>query len=137
MIHPVALRQSYSFSLFTSAVLGNGFQQATVSASQMDFESAISQAPNIPIIHQQILPRLPEGTPQDPRDLTYMRLRLSSGEYRIIAHEWLRDTPIPVDIQVVVATIRVDKAEDTNVIRDALIAAGISSFTLEYQRKTS
>ena len=135
MIHRVSLRGSYSFSLFSSAILGDGFDQAVVICTEMDFESAISVAPNTPIVHQQILPKLPDGTPRDPRDLTYMRLRLGSGETRVIAHEWLRGAPTPIDVQTIIATIQVESGSNINVVRDALIAAGIDKFSLTYQKK--
>jgi len=96
----------------------------------LDFDTAISLQSDLVAIHAAVLPDLPVGTPINARELTYYRIRTSSGESRVIASVWVLGDPTVISDQTAVFTINSIDATTISLIRDLLVANGITNFTV-------
>lgn len=82
----------YSFSVYPVALLGNDFTDVTVLAT-LDEETA-RQTIDTYAVHRQYYPSLPADTPDDPTAYDYVKLRMKSGEIRIIGIPWIDPTTV-------------------------------------------
>jgi hypothetical protein len=126
-------RSVYNISLRAPSVLGSGYRGATITTIEMDYEDAIRHQQNLTDIHKQALPQLPTGTPSNARDLTYMKIRTTSGESVIIAHEWIGSQPELVENRTIRVLVNDATTKDMQVIRDCLVARGFTNITLDFQ----
>mgnify|MGYP001237364237 CR=1 FL=1 len=122
------VRTDYLFRFHSPSILSTGYR-ATLMAI-LDFDTAISLQSDLVAIHAAVLPDLPVGTPINARELTYYRIRTSSGESRVIASVWVLGDPTVISDQTAVFTINSIDATTISLIRDLLVANGITNFTV-------
>lgn len=88
-ISDIEVKQKISFEVYPIAQLGNVFQNVTYCGS---FDAQLASVLNFDIAanHGAMYPSLPAGTPSDYTQYTYCRVQMPSGEFQILAHEWIR-----------------------------------------------
>jgi hypothetical protein len=127
--YPLQIKQAYDFTLYAPGVLGLGFQNAVVMAI-MDYDTAKLTQDIIPL-HIQAYPSLPVGTPRNAKDLTYVKIRTSLNEIRILAMDWISAAPTLVTSQTLKVTVSQTSIGDIALIRDLLVANGFTSILIE------
>jgi hypothetical protein len=126
------INQVYSFNVFPVQVLGNNFKNVTIQGV-MDAESA-GQFIDIQGVHREIYPFLPAGTPSDPFQYTYLKIKNSSGAVQYLAVPWIDDSSVVlVTARTCVATIANVSATDLDNIKAALLRNGFPNVTLALQ----
>lgn len=121
--------KSYDFTLFAPGVLGQGYNNATVTAI-MDFDSA-KQIQDIIPLHTQAYPDLPIGTPRNAKDLIYVKLKTSIGETRVVAMNWISGDPVLVNSQTVKVIISNISSSDIPRIASVLNSNGFLNVVIE------
>ncbi len=128
MYYNLEIKQSYDFSLLASGILGLGHKNATVMAI-MDFDSA-KLIQDITTIHSSIYGSLATGTPRNAQDLTYIKIKTSEGEVKVIAMDWLSTEPILVTAKTIVVKINQVAISNIPLIKDILLQNGFSDITI-------
>lgn len=96
---------TYSFQVYPVAQLGNNFQNVVVLAV-LDATTVQQLGIDIWGMHMQLYPSLPEGTPNDPTQYQYIRIKLQSGQTTILAVPWIDDSTVElVSAQTLAAVI--------------------------------
>lgn len=120
----------YTFNTNAPALLGIEIKNAKL-ISILDYDTAIIFE-DITTKYRQIFPLLPNGTPDDPRSCLYYRFKSESGEFIILADQWINMQSVEaidaVTLQVTIAHAVVD---DIRRIRDALNILGLRSFDIK------
>lgn len=129
MYYALNLKQAYNFVLRAPALLGTGYQNAVVMAI-MDYDSAKVIQDVIPL-HRAAYPYLETGTPRDPKDLLYIKLKTVSGEIRIVAMDWLAGEPVVVTTQTLKITLANVAVSDIAILKQVLIQNGFNEFEIE------
>lgn len=123
MTYNYQLGQILSFDVYPSAVLGDNFQNVTV-LSLLDPQSA-NQVIDIVGAHASVFPYLPTGTPNDPTQYNYVKIRTASGQITAIGMPWINESTITATTnQVITATVSGVTASDVQGVQNALIANG-------------
>lgn len=125
----IEIGQTYNITLKAVAILGIGYENAIVTSVLM-YNDAVKFQGDLAATHATVYPTLGTGISRDARDLTYIRIKTSSGDYRIIAHEWIATQPTLVNSQTVRLIIHGVSSSDMNTIRDLLIRSGFNNFDL-------
>lgn len=128
--YPLKLKQAYNFVLKAPALLGLGYQDATV-LGVMDFDTAIKHQGDLVALHTQVYPYLGLDVSLNARDLTYIRIRTSANEYRILAMEWIAAEPSLVTAQSIRIIVNQVSVQDMQLIKDVLVSNGFNHFTME------
>lgn len=84
----LTLRKTYDFGVYGSTVLGNNYKHVTVLA-YLDYESAIQFGQDIRALHQQLYAYLPTGTPNDPTQYNYYKLKTLNGSTIVLGELWI------------------------------------------------
>lgn len=128
---PESIGLTYRFLNYAPAILGSGYEAATV-MSILDFETASNFGIDLIGLHRQILPMLPVGTIDDPTAYTYVRIKLAdTGKSTILGIPWIREESIQrIDSQTVSVKVLNCAAQDTIRIRDALVRAGFDQLVI-------
>lgn len=84
---------TYSFQVYPVAQLGNNFQN-TVVLAKLDADTVKQLGVDIWGMHKQLYASLPSGTPNDPTQYQYLRLKLQSGQTTILAVPWIDDSTV-------------------------------------------
>lgn len=82
-----------NFDVYPAAILGSNFNNVRVEAI-LDAETARMIGYDPWSMHVNVYPTLPEGTPNDPNDYLFVRLKLESGESTIVGLPWIREESI-------------------------------------------
>jgi hypothetical protein len=90
--YPFEVKKVYSFTLYPATVMPGDFTNVTVMAI-MDYDSALQFA-DIPAIHPNVFPYLPSGTPNDPTQYDYLKVKLSSGVVTVLGIPWINEATI-------------------------------------------
>lgn len=130
MSYAYQIKQAYSFQVYPSALLGTGFQNVTVLAV-MDQETA-NRETDTQAQHVQVYPTLPAGTPNDPAQYNYLKVRMPNGSTTILGMAWIKEDTI---VQVTTGTIVVkitssSPAADLAKVRNALLQNGFTAIDL-------
>jgi hypothetical protein len=132
MSYNFQIREIYSFDVYPTSVLGNGFQNVTVLAV-MDQETA-NQIVDTQALHVNVFPWLPVGTPNNPNGYSYLKIRTANGEDTVLGVPWINEASIS---HVVSTTINVKvgnvQASDLPAIRDALLQNGFTAIELSVE----
>lgn len=124
MYYNLSIKQSYDFSLLASGILGLGYKNATVMAI-MDYDSA-KLVNDVTTMHSQVYKNLPAGTPRNPADLTYVKIKTASGDVRAVAMDWIASEPVIVTSKTVLVKINQTPISSISLIKDILIQNGFS-----------
>lgn len=126
--YALQLKSAYNFTMRAGAILGYSYKNAVV-LGLLDFESARALQDIAPI-HAQIYSQLPPGTPRDATQLTYVKVRTSTGETRVFAMDWIAEQPTLVTSQSFTVLVHNVSAGDQARLRQALLANGFNSFEI-------
>lgn len=119
--------ETISFEVYPSTLLGNGFNDVVVEgevsadvARMLGFDY-ISQ-------HANVYPTLPEGTPANPTQYSYLVFRTVSGQQKIVGVPWIKiDTLVRRETTSVFVEVPGAGATDVSAIVAALSANGYRS----------
>ncbi len=132
MTFQYSIKGVYSFDVYPTALLGNDWTKTTVMAV-MDYETA-KQFADVDALHVSVYPYLPVGTPDDPSQYDYLKVRTQSGVVTYLGRTWVNESSITaVDSVVIVAVIDNVSSANLNDVRNALVSNGFTSITLSTQ----
>lgn len=121
---------TYSFDTFAPTLLGTNWQNVIVD-SILSASGASQMGLDIQATSRQIAPSLPAGTPKDPTKYQYVRFRMQSGTFQILAVPWIDDSTVvqvtAQNLQVLIGNI--DPSQAQPLIRLALIQLGFNNLT--------
>lgn len=122
---------TYSFGVYPVAQLGNNFQNVKVLA-MLDATTVQQLGVDIWAMHKNIYPSLPAGTPNDPTQYQYLRIKLQSGASTIIAIPWINDSTVElVNAQTLdVKIYNVDPATWIPRVQLILAQAGLTNVSI-------
>lgn len=134
MAFPFEIKKTYNFELYPSSILGNNFQRVTV-LGIIDRETAETFT-NITTKHPLVFPYLPSGTPNDPDDYTYLKIRHESGIITAIAVEWIQPQTIEL-VENIDAMVRINNFSPSQIslLREVLVANGFTDFNISTVKK--
>lgn len=119
----------YSFGVYPVAVIGNDYKNVQVMAL-MDFDT-VNRDIDMQPLAEQVYPLLPPGTPRNPREYPYVKLKMPSGSYTYLGLPWIiTDTVELVTTTTIDVVITGRQPSDITVIHDALVANGITDFEI-------
>lgn len=127
--YPFVIKAVYSFVLYPATVIRGDFTDVTIMA-MMDYETALTLA-DIPAVHANVFPYLPSGTPNDPSQYDYVKVKLSSGLITVLGIPWINESTITL-VQSLSATILIEGVSNNDGprIRDALVQNGFNNLTI-------
>lgn len=120
----LTINNHYNFSLYANSVLGSSYKGLRLS-SILDYSVAVKFG-NISLLHKQVYPYLPPGTPKDLTKYTYFLFK-DGDKQIVIAEEWI----IPSSVEQTVGkdytiVLKNTTTEKVAIIRDQLRLLGIS-----------
>lgn len=119
----------YNLSLLAPSVLGVEYKNATL-IGLLDFQSAMLVM-DVATLHANIYSSLPANTPSSPTDLIYLKIKSSTGEYRVVAEDWLSAIPEVVSSKTVQVTIKDMNLTDMGILRELLLKNGFPNFSIK------
>lgn len=129
MSYSLEIKSVYDIKLRAPSVLGYSYHSATV-LGLLDYDSA-NMIEDVAPIHAGIYSMLPIGTPIDPSDLTYVKIKTSTGQIRVIAMDWIDAQPVLVNsrqIRILISNVSLSKIAD---LQKILQRNGITQFTID------
>jgi len=107
----------YEFEVYPVSVLGNNFKQVEI-LGYIPYETALLLAGELEPIHAEIYSTnsLPVGTPNDPRQYNYYRIKKNNGDITILGEVWIDNSTIK-EVSVKTAKITIPNASTTDVVR--------------------
>lgn len=120
----LTINNHYNFSLYANGVLGSSYRGLRLS-SILDYSIAVKFG-NIHLLHKQVYPYLPPGTPKDNTKYTYFLFQ-DGDKQIVIAEEWI----IPSSIEQTVGkdytiVLKNTTSERVAIIRDQLRLLGVT-----------
>jgi len=124
----LTINKYYNFSVYANSILGTTYNNAKL-ISILDYHTALKFG-NIELIHKQVLPYLPTGTPTDNTKYTYY-LFTYKGKSVVLADVWILDSSV-VETLGLNYTIRLNNISNSQyiIIKNQLRLLGISFDTL-------
>lgn len=120
----LTVNNHYNFSLYANSVLGHSYRNARLT-SILDYNTALKFG-NVELIHRQVFPYLPPGSPSDNTKYTYYVFD-HNGNTIIIAEEWIVTSSIELasgrDATFKLYNVSSDQI---SIVRDQLLLLGIS-----------
>lgn len=129
MSYNFEIKKTYSFRVYPAGILGNNFDNVTVLGI---LDRATAQTiTNITTKHPLIYPTLPSGSPEDPDDYTYLKIRFESGDITAIAQEWIQPNSIQL-VEEATCVVRLQQFSPAKLtlLREVLSANGFRNFTV-------
>ena len=122
------INKYYNFSVYANSILGTTYTNAKL-ISILDYHTAL-KFDNVELIHKQVFPYLPTGTPSDNTKYTYY-LFSYNGKNIVLADVWLLYSSV-VETLGLNYTIRLNNISTSQytIVRDQLRLLGISFDTL-------
>ena len=114
----------YNLSVFANSILGSNYQNVKLS-SILDYSTAL-RFESIDLLHKQIFPYLPPGTPSDHTKYTYFLFQ-HKDKTIVLAEHWI----IPGSVQLTEGathTLKLNNVtqQQLTIVRDQLRLLGIS-----------
>jgi hypothetical protein len=131
MLYDLKLKSSYNFSLLAPNIIGASYLNATV-VSFFDYATASAFAGDLAATHAAVYPSLPVGTPKNAKDLDYVRIKTSAGDYRVLALNWIASQPVLVVNKVAQILVRDASAEDLSRLRSMMVQNGFTDFSVQF-----
>lgn len=128
MSFSLSIKSVYDFTLRAGTLLGYGYKSATVLAL-LDYDSA-NAIEDITPIHNSVYSQLAPGTPRSPKDLTYVKIRASTGETRVLAMDWIAFQPVLVVSTTVQVTVANISLSDVPLLRQVLVQNGFTQIQI-------
>ena len=119
----------YSFNVYPSPILGNGYKNVTVLAI-LDYSTAIGFA-DIEAVHENVFKYLPAGTPNRPQDFDYLLIRTESGVNTVVGIPWIVEESIQL-IESLKINVVIEGASTSDVerLRGCLSQNGFDNITI-------
>ncbi len=122
------IRSVYDFQMKAGAILGYAFKSATV-LGLLDFASA-NMIQDVTPLHAAAYSQLGAGVPRNPRDLTYVKIKTSTGEIRVLAMDWIAQQPELVTSTTVQVTVSEMNLTDIERLRQTLLTNGFTKIEI-------
>lgn len=126
--YSLEIKNAYDFSLKAGAILGFGYKSATVLAL-LDYDSA-SAIEDVRPVHAAVYSLLGAGVPRNAADLTYVKIRTSTGQVRVIAMDWIASQPTLVVITSVNVVVSNISLGDIDRLRQVLLQNGFGNIDI-------
>lgn len=127
-------KKSYNFETYAPSLLGTAFKNVEV-VGVFPYETAIVLYGELAPLHAEIYStgNLPIGTPDDPRQYNYYRIKKADGSFVILGEPWIDQTSI-VEVTSGTVTITIPKQTQTDLsrLRVALLQNGIVDFEIKF-----
>lgn len=128
----IKLNDTVSFQLYPSAIIGTVFNHCKITGV-LDYDTA-KAFQDIDALHANVYPTLPSNTPDDPRQYSFLKVLLPSGDTTIIGLPWVKeDSLIKHDQSRVRFTIENVSADDLKNINQLLTSRGYTAMEWEYR----
>lgn len=127
-------KKIYDFQTYVPNVLGNAFRRVEILGS-FPYETALALFGGLNELHAEVFStgRLPSGTPDDPRQYDYYRIKKADGSIVVIGEPWIdQSTIVQVASGTAVITMPNMTPTDLNHIRDMFKQAGHKDFTISF-----
>ena len=124
----LAIKSVYDFTLKAGTILGYGYKSATVLAL-LDYESA-AVLEDIAPLHVNVYSQLGPGVPRNPADLTYVKIRTSTGAVRVLAMDWLASEPVLVVSTTAKVLVSGISLSQISLLRQCLVQNGFSNLSI-------
>lgn len=130
-LQDLPLGATVSFDFHPVAMKGTGYKNAKLLAI-LDAETA-RQFIDPVVMHANVYPTLPVGTPDKYNGYYYLKLKLANGETDVVGIPWIKDeTFVEVTTKSMRLTIENVPAADQNKVLEALSANGFTAVNVEY-----
>lgn len=118
------ISKHYNLSVFANSILGSTYANVKL-LSILGYETALKFA-SIDLLHKQVYPYLPPGTPADHTEYTYYMFE-SQGKTIILADYWIVPGSVE-ETEGVNYTIKLNNitAQELSVVRDQLRLLGLN-----------
>lgn len=127
-------KKTYDFETYAPSILGTAFKRVEI-LGNFPYETAIALFGELGPLHAEIYStgNLPVGTPDDPRQYNYYRIKKADGSITVIGEPWIDQASI-VEVSGGTATVIIPKMTTTDVVRlrDTLKQAGIVDFQISF-----
>lgn len=124
------IKKVYNFSTLAPGILPLNYKNATMVA-ELSYEVALSTMGMTVARYRQILPALPNGTPDTPELARYYMFKTQTGETEILCEQWINLSSV-TEVSAVNFSVVFEQANITDVeaVRSLLTAAGYSNFVI-------
>lgn len=92
----IANRSRVTFEVYPSNVFGYKLTDVTFVA-ELDPQTALDLGEDIRALHASVFESLPPGTPDDPFQYDYVRVRTNEGKYLILGLPFIREGTLTVN----------------------------------------
>lgn len=118
------LLKQVSFEVYPSLILGNNFNNVKVMAI-IDSDTARMLGLDVPVMHANVYPTLPEGSVDRYDEYLYVRVKHSNGQQSILGLPWIRTASVMV-LDYTSVTVKVGNVNpgDSEKVVQALAANG-------------
>jgi hypothetical protein len=127
-------KKTYDFEVYAPNVLGTGFKRIEI-LGYFPFETAIVLQPDLAPVHAEVYSsgRLPAGTPNDPRQYNWYRIKKPDGSITMLGEPWIDQASIR-EVAVGAATCTLPNVTTTDLIRlrDMFTQAGFVDFEIKF-----
>lgn len=126
--------KTYDFEVYAPQILGTSFKNAEI-LGHMPYETAIVLSGEIAPLHAEIYSTgdLPIGTPNDPRQYNYYRVRKADGSIVMVGEVWIDQASIKL-VAYKTCTISIPRVStaDTPRLRALIAQAGYIDFEIKF-----
>lgn len=124
----------YDFSVYAPARLGSDYRRVEFMAD-LDYETAVILYGDIVALHREIMSMnvLPSGTPADPKQLSWYRIKKPDGSIVVLAAVWINESSV-IPVEEGPAYIRIPRAttQDLVRLRESMKQGGINDFEIRF-----
>lgn len=83
----ISIGDTISFSVFPSAIIGTTFDYCQITAV-LDYDT-VKNFIDVDSLHSNVIPTLPENSPDNPSQYPYLKILLPSEQYTYIGLPWI------------------------------------------------
>lgn len=127
-------KKTYDFEVYAPSVLGTTFKRIEI-LGYFAYETAILLAGELEPMHAEVYStgNLPTGTPNDPRQYNYYRIKKPDGSITTLGEPWIDQSSI-VEVQSKTAVVTLPNMSTTDLIRlrDMFTQAGFVDFDIKF-----
>lgn len=128
-------KKFYNFQVYAPSVLGSDFRNIEI-LGYLPYETAVMLNGELAPVHAEVFStgRLPNGTPNDPRQYNYYRIRKPNGTTTTIGEVWIDSSTIEV-VDNATAYITIPNASNSDLrnLQTALRQAGYADFQIRFE----
>lgn len=119
-----------SFDVYPSALLGTQYSQVVILAI-LDADSVRFLNIDPAAMHAKVYATLPAGTPNDPYQYQWLKLRLTNGTMTAIGIPWINPNSIAINTTSTITAVFEDVSPtDLNIIRTMCAANGYNNVAI-------